>query len=317
MRLRGLAIAACVLAAAVVPSACGSSSEAAAGDAPSRTDALRVLAGLARSHRLSYPDRISSADFTAARQQAGLPADADLADYWEDQLGKEGALSDLVRDQLPLGPDIYTHVAENDALDGSQITASARTSPEFGEPGTTVVATTQPYDEIEGSLLAAGMKKHGRVLSSKEAGEPSYFTYIASAGSGLVILTDQRDVARQVQRTATDGGREWANGAAVIAQVGSAAPFLGVVAHRKGCPRAIVAEQDVEPASGRIEFRGHAEKRDVEIVPYFSKAYSAKVADMPGKGAALTFRPKRRFKQGQVAFTRLLDKGSAYKFSCR
>jgi hypothetical protein len=89
-----------------------------------------------------------------------------------------------------------------------------------------------------------------------------------------------------------------------------------VVAHKQGCPRAIVTEQNVEPLSGRVEFRGRAEKRDVEIATDFAKSYSAKVTGMQGKGVALTFRPKRRFKQGQVAFARLLDKGSAYGFSC-
>jgi hypothetical protein len=316
MRVRGLAIAACILAAALVPSACGSSSEAAAGDPPSRADALRVLSDLARSHVLRYPDRVSAADFVVARQQAGLPADADLADFIEAQVGTQGALGFLVRDELPLDGSFYGHVAEPHAFDGSRIAASATTVPFFGEPGTMLVATTQPYEEIERSLLDAGMKKHRGVLAGKGIGKPTIFPYITKAGQGLVLLTDQRDVARVAHRA--DGRPEvGANASAVLGKTKTAAPFIAAIAHKRGCPRAIVAEQNIEPASGRVEFRGHAEKRDVEIVPYFAKAYSAKVIGIQGKGVALTFRPKRRFQQGQVAFSRLLDKGSAYRFSCR
>jgi hypothetical protein len=295
--------------------ACGAadaSAEASAG----RAESLRVLSDLAASrHGLAYSDHVQAAGLAAARNQAGLPADADLFATADAFSGPTGALGMLTREALPFVLSPFGKVAESKAFDGSKITASAGTTPFFGEPGTVVIATSQPYGKIERSLLHAGMKKRDGVLRGGIQGKPSYFPFIARAGDDLVILTDDRDTAGRASASSRGRRPDFANAAALALKVRDEAPFLGVTAHRAGCPRAIVATQNVEPLSGQIELRGAIHKDDVEIEHPFKSDFEVALRESQRR-VDIAFEPRHGYSDGEIAFSELLDKGAAIRFSC-
>jgi hypothetical protein len=297
---------------------CGGS--ASAETLPDRSDALGALAGLASSPQtsgISYSNDIAAVDFVTARVQAGLAADADLFAPAGTPDGPEGALELLARDGLPIVLSPFGKVAEMKALDGAKITASARTLPFFGEPGTMVIATSQRYPAIEHRLRAAGMKKRGGILEGGAQGDPSYFPYIADAGGGLVVLSDQRDAAHAARNGSLSSRLPPPRNAASIAKkLPNRSPFLGVVAHHSGCVKAVIASQNVDPLSGRIDLLGSIPRGNVGIEDQFTSEYRVAGPTRHGRRVEVGFNPRHGFRGYATAFTQLLDKGSAIRFSC-
>lgn len=311
-----LLTAACVVALGslgLVPSL------AAAGEAPTREDALRTLAAIARSPvGLSYDREVFAGDFVSAKEQAGLPVDADVLPYSESHFGPDGGLGQFVRETIPFADTPFGRTAELRAFDGAAITASAHTAPIFGEPGTAVLATAQPAREIRRRLVAAGMKRRQGVLTGTEVrGKPSDFPYISDAGGGLFVLTDSLEVARLVVSAGRPASlKSTDNGAAVAAGLGDDSPFLGVIARRSGCVRRTIVTQDVEPMTGTITLAGPLRRRDVEVERELKRDYEVGPLRRQGSQLSVEISPRGDFDPATLAYSGLLDKRFALRTLC-
>jgi hypothetical protein len=301
------------LALAVALGACGSDISAAA--APGRDDALKLLGGIAGSHGLSYANAVEAADVVAARRQLGVDEDADVIAIAEQAPTSPPAA--FVTYALPFVLSPFGDVAELKAFDGSKVQGAAGTITFFGEPGTLVIATTQRSREVTSRLLDAGMKKRAGILTGAGQGDPSYFPYIAAAGNGLFVLSDDRGVARAARGSSTHRARGRApNAAAILRRAHPRAPYAGLVARRTGCVRRFAVTQSVDPLSGAIALTGSIPKRRVEFTHVFRRYFDVAPARKHGRRLVASFSPKRPHRYGAPLFGELLDKGSAVTFSC-
>ncbi|MFN8149593.1 MAG: hypothetical protein U0R24_00500 [Solirubrobacterales bacterium] len=313
-RCRGIAATLAGVALAVAAFASPAQAE------PTREDALRTLAAIARSPvGLSYDREVIAGDFASAREQAGLPADADVLSYAEaSPFGPDGPFGQFVRETIPFADTPFGRTAELRAFEGTAITASAHTAPIFGEPGTAVVATMQPAREVRRRLVAAGMKRrHGVLTGTEVRGKPSDFPYIADAGEGLFVLTDSLEAARLVTSATLPVSRKSTdNGAAVAAGLGDASPFLGVIARRSGCVRRTIVTQDVEPMTGTITLAGPLRRHDVEVERELKRDYEVGPLRRQGSELSVAISPSGDYDPSTLAYSGLLDKRFALRPLC-
>ncbi len=134
---------------------------------------------------------VSYVDYAQAREQLGLPADADPVDIDaiknsdpnnptpEAQLVEAGVigLPSLTTFVETLNVD---HAAEQ--FDGGAIDAAANTLTDDGP--LTIVHTTQPFSEIADGLEGLGYRADGTVLTKE--GEP--FEQVADGGDGFIVI---------------------------------------------------------------------------------------------------------------------------------
>lgn len=315
-RSAGLAVLGALLT--LFSGGCGGDSDGSAAREPN--PAAEALAGLLQNESLSiaYAKSVQAADFTAAREQAALDPTADLFALADMYAGAEGVIGLLTRELLPFVGSPFGDVAELNGFDGSQITSAAGTVSMFGEPGTLLVATSQSFDEIAAGLLEGGMKQSGDIVEgSTGIGDPSVFPYIADAGGGLVVLSDNRDVA-EAAGTEVDPPQEAdeVNAAAMAADGPTA--YVMVIAPDNGCVDIVTASQNVDPMSGEIEITGPIPKGNVEIEKAFAAAYNVRGPKASPERVAVVFsaKPDHGFADDAIAFTELLDKGAAIRYGC-
>ena len=221
MRLRLLGLAALALAAAAP--GCGDDD-----DPPAEP-----IDGLARYLPAGSPGVLSFADFAAAREQLGLPPDADTLsfellfadDYDPDSpesrlndaanaamsgLGVKsesctfevrGALDDESLFPEGEGCDRLEDIElepVTEAFDGRAIAAALTGG---GSDGTlTAIQTSQPFEELATALASEGYEREGDVLSKPGA----EVNEVAAAGDGIVVLST--DGASAADAIADPGG---------------------------------------------------------------------------------------------------------------
>jgi hypothetical protein len=173
------------------------------------------------------------ADVTTAREQLGLPADADALAF-EILLGRdydpespEAQLLEStgvampsfglapqkgVTEVVPAGTDLNVGAALSqlpkprpdpftEAFDGGAIAAAATGSSADGSPGPlTVIRTSQPFDELAEALAKQGYQRDGDVVS-KPGAETNE---VADAGGGVIVLSSKG--ASAAEAVAEPGG---------------------------------------------------------------------------------------------------------------
>lgn len=137
--------------------------------------------------------QVVAADVDAAREAAGLAGDADPTDLDSGQSRNRFVVSTFVglwNISFPNNNPV------RDALDHSVISAYAAHL--FQEPGAiTLVATTQPFDDLAEGLEEAGYERDGDVVFSD--GDPEELSYTAAApGDGFLVLGYDPDTVRRV-----------------------------------------------------------------------------------------------------------------------
>ncbi len=138
------------------------------------------------------PGGVLFADLAAAREQLGLPADADALAFElygspaydpgapETQLLELGgfATSILGLSARDLKPQPVT-----EAFDGGAVTAAAAAGTRAGP--VTAIRTSQPFDEIATALEAVGYERDGAVLSKPGA----EVNEVVDAGDGVLVIS--------------------------------------------------------------------------------------------------------------------------------
>jgi hypothetical protein len=236
--------------------------------------------------------------------------------------GPEGALGLLTRELLGFVASPFGEVAELQAFDGSAISSAARTVSFFGESGTLVIETSQDFDEIEDLLLGAGMTVEGDVLAAgTEREAPSYFPLVAEGNDGTVVLTDDAAVAEAADEGAPDvdgesSGLVGSSAGLLLESRGAGEPFVMVSDPSRGCIEGVIATQGAEPMSGAITLFGSIDPANVQVVEQFRAAYDVRGPASRPEQIDIRFEPRAPFEQDAIAYTELLDLGSAVKFSC-
>jgi hypothetical protein len=173
--LRGLSAPLAVLAAALAISACGD-------DAPDTDGGLTASELAAKLPDGGIPQAVA-VDVDAAREAAGLPADADPAEVGTSREELRFGFSTFfaLRDLAAL-----TDNPVRAALDHGQISAYAA-HPYVLDEAITLVSSSQDFDEISTTLEDDGWKRDGAVVSAE--GNPEELTYTAvGAGDGFLVL---------------------------------------------------------------------------------------------------------------------------------
>jgi hypothetical protein len=153
---------------------------------------------------------ISFVDFAQAREQLGLPADADALDFTAlkgEGIDDPSPEAQLVGDAVIAMPSLTSFVVTLDVdpasaeFDGSQITAAASTIAK-GFP-MTVIKTTQPFSEISEGLTALGYTADGTTLTK----EGERFEQVADGGDGIIVIANN-DAAAEAVANKGDGPTE-------------------------------------------------------------------------------------------------------------
>ena len=135
----------------------------------------------------------AAVDVDAAREAAGVASDADpleLENTPENNLFSFSAFFALRDVSTPVENPVRS------AVDHGQISAYAA-HPYVSDDAVTLVATSQPFDEIASSLEDAGFERDGDVLTID--GDPEELTYTAAArGDGFLALGYSADAVRAV-----------------------------------------------------------------------------------------------------------------------
>jgi hypothetical protein len=175
-----------LLAAAAIVAGCGDDAEE-----PAEEPALNQIAAFIA------PDApvISFVDFGQARDQLGLPADADPLDFEalkDEDLNDPSPEAQLVGDAVIGMPSLTSFVITLDEdpasaeFDGSQITAAASTISD-GFP-MTVIQTTQPFSEISDGLTELGYTADADGTTLTKEGER--FEQVADGGDGIIVIAN-------------------------------------------------------------------------------------------------------------------------------
>jgi hypothetical protein len=158
---------------------------------------------------------VSYVDFAQAREQLGLPEDADALEFeavkGEDfnNPSPEGQLISAAVIGMPSLTTFVETLDEDPAsqeFDGAAIDAAANTITDDGP--LTIVHTTQPFSEIADGLTALGYRAEGTVLTK----EGERFEQVADGGDGFIVI-----------------GRNQGAADAVAAQTGGPSDLLGLL----------------------------------------------------------------------------------------
>ena len=181
---RIVAIAGSVALAVALP-ACGDDDgdERSAEAAASTPDATALL-----DYLPADPSEIALADLAAAREELGLPADADASEIeGSDAQADLGAAAGSVIAYLSLPRPRPIQ----DAIDHGAITATAGNLTRGGR-GITAIATPQPLDHIAQLLVTEGYERRGDVLESDSSFVEGSYSVVADAGEGVIVLGFKR-----------------------------------------------------------------------------------------------------------------------------
>jgi hypothetical protein len=179
----GAAIAALCVTFAI--SGCGDDENG--GDRPDRAELLDHVPSV-EGGALAY------ADFATAKEQLGLPEDADVADF---TTGDDPA--NVGRERLADTAAWLLHYLTNPqptplrkAIDHGAIGAAANNVDDGGS-GVSVIRTSQSFDDIARALGRSGYERDGDVLESKSPPGPSrLYRVLADAGDGVIVLGFER-----------------------------------------------------------------------------------------------------------------------------
>jgi hypothetical protein len=182
VRLRAAIGALCV---AVAISGCGDDENA--GDRPDQAELLDHVPSV-EGGALAY------ADFAAAKEQLGLPEDADVADF---TTGDDPA--NVARQRLGTTAAWLLHYLWNpqptplrEAIDHAAIGAAASNVDQSGS-GVSAIRTSQSFDDIARALERSGYERDDDVLESKSPPGPSrLYRVLADAGDGVIVLGFER-----------------------------------------------------------------------------------------------------------------------------
>jgi hypothetical protein len=214
------------------------------------------------------PGVVVFADLAAARDQLGLPPDADalhfqlLAEEDYDPDSPRARLLQAARagiPALPLSGRTLQPGAVAAALDGTAITAAATGSGKGAPRGTLIaIRTSQPLDELAGALEKEGYERDGNVVSKPGA----QVNEIADAGDGVFVLSTGEASADAI---ADPGGGP----AAALALLRPADGVVadGIAGLPDDCVTGYGGWEDARSASGvfRVATAGPADVERVEL----------------------------------------------------
>lgn len=292
---RWFRVAQAILAAGAIAgalAACGGDEE---DDAPSEP-----ASSVARFLPDSSPV-LNEVDLAQARDQLGLPEDADALDF-------EAVLADDFDPQSPEGrlisaanvamPDLTLSVVQTlepdpiaEAFDGTAITEAANTNADEGQ--ITAIRTTQPFEELADALAQEGYERDGEVLSNPDAriGE------IADTGEGVIVLGSSGAPAADAAAEAPGGPPELVDLLAPADQ-----PIAqGIQGAEEGCLTAFGGWENVTGTEGvvRIELEDEAEADRVDtgqLKEYMSATMSDPETD--GNAVEVPFTAEERSAPG-------------------
>lgn len=199
----------------------------------------------------SFGKDLMAIDFVAAREQLGLPADADPFEIKgvltadgriesSDREFREFRLNNLTIQILP-----FRVGAALGALDGGEVTAAAATRVGTREE-VMILATRQSFDELAAALKERGFEEDGDLLLDANPRTSPSFSAVADARDGTIVLAGSADAAEEVL---TDGERSEA--ATLLGSVSGVARRASMRI-RSDCLLGIAAGQELEPPEGQI-----------------------------------------------------------------
>jgi len=161
---------------------------------PDRELLARVSAAIRDSDQ---GDDVIYVDLTAAREDAGLPDDADVHALRSDEPGGAPLLASIAGWALPYASRPKpTPLSES--IDGGRVEAAAG-FPLIGDYSVAALRTSQPFDQIASALRRRGYEadSDGVVLVSGRGFARVVYPVVANAGGGVVVLAGSVDVARR------------------------------------------------------------------------------------------------------------------------
>lgn len=169
------------------------------------------------------PFGVSELDLVALKDALGLPGDADPAAAPESEA--ERRLAAVARTALPF----CSHTGEpiepideaiGEAVDCAKVEAAAAPAG-VGHWSLTIMRTSQPFEEIAASLVAAGYVRQGRLLGYVEGRRPMRYPEVVASAEDDSVIALARD--RTVGFGALRGPRA-ADATPVLAALGALPP---------------------------------------------------------------------------------------------
>jgi hypothetical protein len=207
-------------------------------------------------------------DVAKAREELGLPPDADAADVGalssegldapESQLVLAAALgaTPLAVAALSGAPDPVAT-----ALDGSAIEAAASNQGDPEGP-VAVIRTRQSFDDLASKLADAGWERSGRTITNAEEERVSEIT---EAGDGVIVFSGKGASANELVASPPGGPKTMA---ALLAGDGPSVGLATTIppSHR-GCLRAFGGRETADNTEGVMRFQldGAADAADVDL----------------------------------------------------
>ncbi|HEX6117663.1 MAG TPA: hypothetical protein VFY99_11220 [Solirubrobacterales bacterium] len=142
-------------------------------------------------------------DLEAAREELGLPDDADPADWDALRNREEGdPLAEFVSAASPTLPHVqdsrvkyFELDAVGEAIDHSQVSAAAAG---VGDDGSvTLLQSDQSFDEIAQELEEGGFERNGDVLVGESAGPEPVLPFVGDAGDGRIVVASTAEQAER------------------------------------------------------------------------------------------------------------------------
>ena len=237
------------LAVALALPACGDDE----GSAGPSDEAVALLDHVPRS---GEPE-LAFADFDAAREQLGLPDDADLAEFpagadEEDPQARLATTAGLLIRYLSLPPQQQTPLPQ--AIDHGAVRAAA-SNVVTGGPGITVLSTSQSFDDIAAALEDRGYQRDGGTLEDDSASIRFAYPLVADAGDGVIVL----GYARGPVEDAVAGTSGSDHARALLERVEGV--VRDAVTFDSKCVHGLAVGESYDPEAGevRIEVEGEAE----------------------------------------------------------
>lgn len=200
-------------------------------------------------------------DLDAAREQLGLPADADLDDIDLTGEPERARLLGVAALGLP-------HLAQprdvplTSALDTGQVHAAAATGSTSREYGVAVVRTDQSFDDLADALAQAGYEAEGELLVRGGPALQVVFPVVADGGDGTIVLATSEEAARAV----LDGDPRSSPAVELLDQVPGIAAAAVVPSSGLECG-AVGVGVDLEPATGEIVIFAGDDPDPAQAVP--------------------------------------------------
>jgi hypothetical protein len=157
---------------------------------------------------------LATVDLDAAREELGLPEDADAIDieaFAGGDMDIDSPEYQLINAASSVVPPVrqFAQTFESppllDALDGGAISAGAADQAGFaGAPA--VIQTSQSFDELADELADAGYERDGDVVANPDEA----ISEIADAGDGILVMTggDEGPTAGELVESPPDGPGE-------------------------------------------------------------------------------------------------------------